>query len=127
MKVALRWYVLLGVWIVLSGSALSVAGEEPLRVAVTGLVHGHAEGFFSSIAKRADIRIVGISEPDRKLFEQYARQFGLDASLYHADLEEMLNTTKPQAVLAYSNTFDHRKIVEICAKHHVAVMMEKPL
>jgi hypothetical protein len=39
----------------------------------------------------------------------------------------MLNTTKPQAVLAYSTTFDHRKIVGIGAKHHVAVMMEKPL
>jgi len=30
-------------------------------------------------------------------------------------------------VLVYSNTFDHRKIVETCAKHSVHVMMEKPL
>lgn len=127
MKLALRGFVLLTVWMLLSGSAAFAAGEEPLRVAIVGLVHGHAWGFLTSTAKRTDIQIVGISEPDRKLFDQYAKQFGLDASLYHADLEEMLTTTKPQAVLAYSNTFDHRKIVELCAKHHVAVMMEKPL
>jgi predicted dehydrogenase len=39
----------------------------------------------------------------------------------------MLTATKPQAVLIYSNTKDHRKIVELCAKHHIPVMMEKPL
>src|SRR5258708_26816420 len=39
----------------------------------------------------------------------------------------MLRATKPQAVLVYSSTFDHRKIVELCAKHHIPVMMEKPL
>src|ERR1700690_3145802 len=109
MKLAFRGLVLLGAWLLLSGSVAFAAPEEPLRVAIAGLVHGHAEGFLSSVAKRADIRIVGISEPDRKLFDQYAKQFGLDASLYHANLEEMLITTEPQAVLAYSNTFDHRK------------------
>jgi predicted dehydrogenase len=127
MKLALRGFVLLVAWMLLSGAAGFAVEEEPLRVAIAGLVHGHAEGFFANVAHRTDIRIVGISESDRKLFDHYAKQFGLDASLYHADLEEMLNTTKPQAVLAYSNTFDHRKVVEICAEHHVAVMMEKPL
>ena len=53
--------------------------------------------------------------------------FSLDKGLYHADLEEMLTALKPQAVLIYSNTKDHRKIVELCAKHHIPVMMEKPL
>ena len=39
----------------------------------------------------------------------------------------MLTKTHPQAVLVFTNTFDHRKVVEICAKHGVHVMMEKPL
>lgn len=127
MKLALRSFVLLIAGMLLFGAPAFAANDEPLRVAIAGLVHGHAEGFFENIAHRTDIHIVGISEPDRKLFDQYAKQFKLDASLYHADLDEMLTATKPQAVLAYSNTFDHRKIVEICAKHHVAAMMEKPL
>jgi glucose-fructose oxidoreductase len=127
MKLALRGFVLLLAGVLLFGAPVFAANDEPLRVAIAGLVHGHAEGFLESVAHRTDIRIVGVSEPDRKLFDQYAKQFKLDPSLYHADLDEMLTATKPQAVLAYSNTYDHRKIVEICAKQHVAVMMEKPL
>jgi glucose-fructose oxidoreductase len=99
----------------------------PLRVVIAGLVHGHAEGFLSVAGKRTDIEIVGVSEPDRALFDQYAKKYGLDPKVYHADLDEMLTATKPQAVLAYTTTFDHRKVVEVSAKHHVAVMMEKPL
>jgi predicted dehydrogenase len=106
----------------------------PLRVVVVGLVHGHAEGFFSASAKRSDISIVGIAEPDRALFAQYAKKYGLDATLYHADFIEMLNTTHPQAVLIYTNTAEHRKVVEACARYSetpgakpLTVMMEKPL
>jgi len=99
----------------------------PLRVAVAGLVHGHASGFFRQVKNRQDVQIVGISEPDRALFDHYAQQNNFDAALWHADFEEMLAKTHPQAVLAYTNTFDHRRVVEICAKHGVPVMMEKPL
>lgn len=111
---------------------------RPLRVVVVGLVHGHAEGFFSGAGKRKDIEIVGVQESDRALFDRYAKKYGLDAKLYHADLEEMLKSTKPQAVLIYTSTYDHRKVVEACAKNRMsaggmgaqipaAVMMEKPL
>lgn len=106
---------------------LRAAEPEPLRVVIVGLVHGHVQGFFSNSAHRPDIRIAGISDPDRGLFGRYAAEFKLDPALYHADLEEMLRTTRPQAVLVYSSTFDHRKIVELCAKLHIPVMMEKPL
>jgi predicted dehydrogenase len=39
----------------------------------------------------------------------------------------MLKKTKPQAVLAYTNTYDHRRVVEVCARYGIPVMMEKPL
>jgi predicted dehydrogenase len=39
----------------------------------------------------------------------------------------MLKKTRPQAVVTYTNTRDHRGVVEICARHGVHVMMEKPL
>ena len=99
----------------------------PLRVVIAGMVHGHVDGFLAGAVKRTDVQIVGIAEADRALFDAYAKKYGLDAKLRHADLEETIAATKPQAVLAYTNTFDHRKVVEICAKHGVAVMMEKPL
>ena len=110
-----------------------------LRVVIAGMVHGHVDGFLAGAVKRKDIEIVGVAEPDRGLFEMYAKKYGLDAKLYHADLSEAIETTKPQAVLAYTNTLEHRKVVEICAKYPgtlragakglrpLAVMMEKPL
>jgi predicted dehydrogenase len=51
----------------------------------------------------------------------------LAPGLFFSDLEEMLKKTHPQAVLAYTNTYDHRRVVEICARYGVPVMMEKPL
>lgn len=127
MKLAFGSSTFLLAWALLAGPALCATESEPLRVAIAGLVHDHVDSFFSNSTHRLDIHIVAISDPDRSLFDRYAAKFGLDSALYHADLEEMLRTTKPQAVLVYSTTFDHRKIVEVCAKHHVSVMMEKPL
>ncbi len=127
MKLAFRSCTFFLAWALLAVPALHAAEPEPLRVAIAGLVHGHVEGFLSNSVRRQEIHIAGITDPDRGLFDRYAAEFKLDPALYHADLEEMLRTAKPQAVLVYSSTFDHRKIVELCAKHHIPVMMEKPL
>src|SRR6476660_4237043 len=107
--------------------AQSSSETQPLRVAIAGLVHGHVAGFFERSLQRPEIQLVGIAEPDQQLAARYAAQFSLDRKLIFADLEDMLQKTRPQAVLAYTNTFDHRRVVEICARHGVAVMMEKPM
>jgi len=107
--------------------AQSTAGTEPLRVAIAGLVHGHVEGFFQRSLHRPEIQLVGIAEPDQQVTSRYAAQFKLDRSLLFTDLDDMLQKTHPQAVLAYGNTYDHRRVVEICARHGIPVMMEKPL
>jgi predicted dehydrogenase len=78
-------------------------------------------------AKPQAVELVGIAEPDKSIFDRYAAKFNLDPKLYHADLDELLTAAKPQAVLVYTNTHDHVRAVEICAKHKIPVMMEKPL
>ena len=98
-----------------------------LRVAVVGLVHGHASGFFAQSLSRQDIQLVGIFEPDQQIFNRYQSEFHLDQSLLFSNLEQMLRQSQPQAVVVYTNTMDHRKVVEACARHGVHVMMEKPL
>src|SRR6266567_8862632 len=103
------------------------AEEAPLRVALAGLVHGHAFGFFDQFQRRTDLQVVGIAEADRQLTAQFAKRYSLEPGLFYSDLEEMLKATHPQAVLAYTNTYDHRRVVEICARYGVPVMMEKPL
>lgn len=120
--------------VAIQGLQAQAPQTSPLRVVIVGLVHGHAEGFLSGAVKRSDIQIVGVQEPDRALFDQYAEKYGLDGKLYHADIDEMLKATHPEAVLIYTSTFDHRRVVEICARNSGAggarpftVMMEKPL
>jgi predicted dehydrogenase len=107
-------------------SAMSQTGI-PLRVGIVGLVHGHVQGFFDHSLHNPEIEIVGIAEPDQSLASQYSKKYGIDQSLLFPDLEEMLERAHPQAVLVYTNTYDHRHVVEICARHGVHVMMEKPL
>ena len=99
----------------------------PLRVVIVGLVHGHVEGFFQQLLHNPQIEIVGIVEPDAQLASKYAAQYGFDRRLLSSNLEEMLTRARPQAVLVYTNTYDHRRVVEVCAHHGVHVMMEKPL
>src|SRR6266481_584078 len=82
---------------------------------------------FVQFQKRTDLQIVGIAEANHQLTEQFAKRYGLEPGLFYSDLEEMLKKTHPQAVLAYTNTYDHRRVVEICARYAVPVMMEKPL
>jgi predicted dehydrogenase len=99
----------------------------PLRIGIAGLVHGHVGGFLQQNLRRPDLQIVGISEPDSKLSTFYESKFNLAHEIFFASVEEMLTKTKPQAVLVYTNTFDHRSVVETCARHGIPVMMEKPL
>jgi len=114
-------------------SLLSFAQSSPpanrprLRVGIVGVVHGHVDGFFKYSGKSPAIEIVGIAEPDPQLLAQAGMNFGFERSQLFSSLEEMIAEAHPQAVLAYTNTYDHRKVVEICAKHGVHVMMEKPL
>jgi predicted dehydrogenase len=108
-------------------SQSGTASSAPLRVAIAGLVHGHVGGFLQQNLHRSDIQIVGVAEPDIKLSAFYESKFALAHNVFFASVEEMLDKTKPQAVLVYTNTFDHRSVVEVCARHGVPVMMEKPL
>ena len=103
------------------------SAHPPLRVSVVGLVHGHVHGFLEQSRNRATIEIVGIAEPDRQVLSQAPVRYGFGQELLFTDLEDMLAKVRPQAVLVYTNTYDHRRVVEVCARHGVSVMMEKPL
>lgn len=105
----------------------ATATHPPLRVGMVGLVHGHVHGFLGAWLHSPEIQIVGVAESDPRLLSQAGSRYGFDRSLLFAELDEMLTKAHPQAVLVYTNTYDHRRVVEICARHGVHVMMEKPL
>ena len=100
--------------------------RKPLRVGVVGLVHAHVHWILGR-ENRGDIEIVGIAEPNRNLAEQYSKQHGYDMKLVYPSMEEMIEKTKPDAVLAFNTIYDHLKVVEYCAPRGIHVMVEKPL
>ncbi len=110
-----------------ASSAPPAARSGSLRVVLAGLVHDHALGFLGTFQHRPGLEIAGIAEPDRALAAEYARRFGLPRDLFSDDLDAMLERVRPHVVLAFTSTSDHRRVVEACARHHVPVMMEKPL
>jgi predicted dehydrogenase len=99
----------------------------PLRIAIAGLVHGHVRGHMNAMVKRTDVTLVGVYEPDAALRDKFGAQHQIDAPRLFADLDRLITTTKPEALVVYTNTFDHLQVIEIAAKHGVHVMVEKPL
>jgi scyllo-inositol 2-dehydrogenase (NADP+) len=107
----------------------------PMKVGIVGLVHGHVDGFLKGsaltpaggILNRPDVQLVGIVEPDEKLFAAYAQQYHLPAGLHYRSIQEMAAQAHPQAVLVFTATSEHRRVVEECAAAGVHVMMEKPM
>jgi predicted dehydrogenase len=108
----------------------TVQAEEtnsPVRFAIIGLVHDHAYGFIPLTRGRTDAELAGIVEPDQELAARYAKRFNLSSNLFFPSLEALLAKTNIQAVATFTTTFDHRRVVEMCAPRHIHVMMEKPL
>lgn len=103
------------------------AAQQPLRVGIAGLAHGHAAGFFRNYLTRTDVEFAGLSEPDRAVGAQYAQRYKLDTAKLYTSHAEMLDRAKPEAVMIFSSTFDHKEIVELCAARKIPVIMEKPL
>ena len=107
----------------------------PIKVGIVGLVHGHVGGFLGGgalapaggILHRSDVELVGIVEPDRKLFDSYAARYHLAPSLYFPSIAAMVARAHPTAALVFTAPSEHRRVVEECAALGVHVMMEKPL
>jgi predicted dehydrogenase len=108
-------------------SALCSAQQAPLRVAIAGLAHGHVSGFLNNAAKRSDIQIAAIFDPDAALVASYGKRYNIAADGQFTDIGRMLDAVKPEAVATFTSTIDHAGVVEAAAQRHVPVMMEKPL
>jgi predicted dehydrogenase len=111
---------------------LAMRGQSqpaPLRVALVGLEHGHAEGFFiwALPPHKQDVEVVGIVDADPALVDKYAKKFSLPKSLFFARMEDMIAARHPDAILAYTSTAGHRKVIETAARYGISVMVEKPL
>ncbi len=101
--------------------------QEPLRVAIVGLEHGHIGGFLKQFPKQQEVQLVGIVDADTELCHRYAQQFHLDPSLFYTQMDAMIAARHPQALLVYTSVGKHRQVIEAAAQHGLSVMVEKPL
>src|SRR5579863_725118 len=108
-------------------SSNATGADPPIRVAIVGLVHGHVSGFLRALPGNQSATLVAIVEPQETLAHQYALRYHLDSKLFYTDIERMLEQQHPDAVLVYTTIADHRKVIEIAARHGVNAMVEKPL
>jgi predicted dehydrogenase len=130
-----KMVVILAVLLSVFGRVAMAAPATPLKVGIVGLVHDHVGGFFNGgalapaggILNRPDVQVVGIVEPDQKLFDKYADRFHLSPELHFHSIQEMVAHAHPQVILTFTATSEHRRVVEESAALGVHVMMEKPL
>lgn len=99
---------------------------QPVRVVVAGISHGHHSWILGRPNDTA-MEVVGIYEADKALAEKLMKKYQLPSTLFYSDLNIMLDKIKPEGVLAFGNTLEHKKVVEACAPKGIHVMVEKPL
>lgn len=102
------------------------AQDQPYRMAVIGLVHGHVWGHLSSILKNPDIKFTGVAEPNPALRDE-ARKEGVPDNLISTDYRKLIDSTHPDLVWAFVENNRHLEIVEYCAPRKINVIFEKPL
>jgi len=120
-------YALLTAAIVTVLPAARAQEKPPLRLVIAGLVHGHVSGFLRGAQGRTDVQIVGLFDPDAALLRSYGDRYKVPESARSTDLAKLLDSVRPEAVAAFTNTLDHPAVVEAAAQRKLHVMMEKPL
>ena len=104
----------------------TILWASPLRIGVAGVTHDHLGGVVSAL-RGGDVDVVGVWESDARYLHDNALTGKLPDTVFYADLEQMLDRTRPEAVVAYGSIKDHLTVVEACAKRCIHVMVEKPL
>jgi predicted dehydrogenase len=112
--------ILISVFISVSLSA------QPLRIGVAGVTHDHLGGVVSAL-QGGDVEVVGVWESDARYLHNNVLSGRIPESLFYAELGQMLDQTRPEAVVAYGSIKDHLAVVEACAPRGIHVMVEKPL
>jgi predicted dehydrogenase/inosine-uridine nucleoside N-ribohydrolase len=110
----------------LNGLIMHQPVTAPVRIAIAGISHGHS-AFILQRKPSDDITLVGVFEPNNELAQRYAGKYHFSSSIIYNDLDKMLDSLKPEAVLAFGSIYDHMKVVEKCAPRGIHVMVEKPL
>lgn len=107
-------------------AAMGQANDNPLRIGVSGVAHGHLWNLINAM-NRGDFVIVGVAEENEAFRLHNNLQGRLPKEKFYASLDEMLDREKPEVVVDYGSILHHTATVEACAPRGIHVMVEKPL
>ncbi len=124
----MKTFFLMGAIVLLTISNLQAqtSAKKPIRLAIAGMTHGHTS-FILGRKDKTDFQLVGVFETNNELAQNRAKKFGFDPDLIYNNLDKMLDTVKPEAVVAFGSIYEHMAVVEACAPRGIHVMVEKPL
>lgn len=96
------------------------------RLAVAGLDHGHVNWILRHL-ERDDVEYVGFYDASSELTAKTTDAYELNPDIVFNDLDTMLDTVKPEGVVAFSSIYAHLDCVQKAAPRGIHVMVEKPL
>ena len=71
---------LLGILLAATWAANGQDKKPPVRIAIAGLSHDHANGFLPRLRDRSEVELAGVVETNRALIEIYMRRFNLSSN-----------------------------------------------
>ncbi|MBS1834131.1 MAG: Gfo/Idh/MocA family oxidoreductase [Acidobacteria bacterium] len=104
----------------------SAKAQEPMKIAVIGLVHAHAWGHLPKMVAGKPATLVGVAETVPELVAE-AKKIGVADNLIYADYNKMLDEKRPDIVWAFVENNRHLEIAKACAPRKIHLMFEKPL
>lgn len=100
--------------------------QNPIRLAVAGMSHGHIS-FILKRPDKGDFKVVGYYEPNNELVKELSKRFKFQQDKVYSNFNRLLDEMRPDAVVAFGSIYDHLAVVESCAPRGIHVMVEKPL
>lgn len=100
--------------------------QAQTKFVMSGLSHGHSHWIFQK-SFQGDFELVGVHEDNKELIASFIKNYQLDESLFFASMEEMLDKTDADGVLAFGPVSQHLNVVKAAAVRGIHVMVEKPL
>ncbi len=94
-----------------------------MRVAIIGAVHYHTPYHLNPLLELPNVKVVGISDPDIDIAQQYASKAGCPA---FADYQDMCFRLKPDIVFTFGRHCDMAEEVRFLIAEKIPFVVEKP-
>src|SRR6266481_562004 len=127
-------FPLLVVTLIFSGartnpSEASESGKPPeskTRIAIVGLDHDHVWGLLKEITAERNAELVAIADSHAELVARAKAEVPASTKFY-AEYVQMLDETKPEAVIVSTANDRHLAILRECVKRRIHSTTEKPM